>query len=251
MRIGINGREPAVGQAFANLDLTLGEPEYVPGSGQELSTLGTVIGLEEGPGVDEFFLTFEELGSGVNVRSEGSLPSQPTPEDLDSVSTVGLKTFEEINASMSKMTGIPTTQSAVATTYSTVKQQLPTVPDIKGFLASHQMGITQMAIQYCDALVEDGTKRTAFFNGFDFNANVADAFDAAGRSQVTDALLANFIGTGLDTQPTNAEIEIELNGLIDTLAVCSGDCSDPVERTRTVVKASCAAVLGSAVTLIQ
>jgi hypothetical protein len=248
MRIGINGREPSVGQAFANLDVTLGSPDYVAGSGQALSNLGTVIGLEQGPGIDEFFLTFEELGNGMDVRSEGSLPAQPTPENLDAVSTIGLKTFEEINASMSKMTGIPVTEPAVNSTYNTVKQQLPTVTDIEGFLGSHQMGITQLAIQYCDALVRDTSARAAFFPGFNFGTSYTTAFDSAGRAQVIDPLLANLVGNNITTQPTNATIEGELNGLIDTLTVCSENCGG---RTETIVKASCAAVLGSAVTLIQ
>jgi hypothetical protein len=249
LRIGINGREPAVGQAFANLEVTLGSPDYQPGSGQELSSLGTVIGLEEGPGIDEFFLTFDELDGNKDGRAEEGLPpSQPTPDDLDPVSTIGLKTFEEINASMSKMTGIPVAQQGVSETYNTVRQQLPTVTDIEGFLASHQMGITQLAIQYCDALVSDTTARAGFFPGFDFGANYTTAFDATGRSQVIGPLLENLVGDNINTQPTNTAIETELNGLIDKLTVCSGNCGG---RTETIVKASCAAVLGSAVTLIQ
>jgi concanavalin A-like lectin/glucanase superfamily protein len=250
MRIGINGREPAVGQSFANLDLTLGSPDYVLGSGQTLSNLGTVIGLEQGPGIDEFFLTFEELGNGRDVRTEGSLPSQPDPDDLGDVSTIGLKTFEEINASMSKMTGIPTTEPAVYGTYNLVKQQLPTVPDIAGFLASHQMGITQLAIQYCDALVRNDTARADFFpDSFNFNASVAVAFDAAGREALTGVLLDKLVGTNIGTQPSDTAVEAELNSLITTLTACPEGCD--AERTKTVVKASCAAVLGSAVTLIQ
>lgn len=249
MRIGINGREPAVGQAFANLDLTLGSPDYEPGSGQQLSSLGTVIGLEQGPGLDEFFLTFEQLDSQENVRTEGTLPAQPAPANLDPVSAIGLKTFEEVNASMSRVTGIPTTEPAVENTYNLVKQQLPTIPDIEGFLASHQMGITQLAIQYCDALVRDTSARDVFFPDFNFNADVATAFDPAGRAAVTGPLLDKLVGANISTQPTNASIETELDGLMDTLTACAGSC--PAGRTETVVKASCAAVLGSAVTLIQ
>ena len=61
MRIGINGREVVVGQSFANLDLTLNASDYVTGSGQPLSRLGTVLALEEGPEIDQFFLTFEAV----------------------------------------------------------------------------------------------------------------------------------------------------------------------------------------------
>lgn len=251
MRIGINGREPSVGQAFANLDVTLGSPDYEPGSGQELSGLGTVIGLENGPGADEFFLTFEDLDGKLYARSDGNLPAQPEPDDLDPVSTIGLKTFGEINASMSRMTGIPVTQTAVATTYNTVKQQLPTVTDIEGFLASHQMGITQLAIQYCDALVKDTSARAAFFPSVNFTADLTTVFSAGNRPAVINPLLENLVGTNIGAQPTDTAITDELNGLIDTLTACSDTGSCETDRTETVVKASCAAVLGSAATLIQ
>ena len=249
MRIGINGREVVVGQSFANLDLTLNASDYVTGSGQPLSRLGTVLALEEGPEIDQFFLTFEQLGIGnTDVRVEGPAPTQPPETGSTEFSAIGLKTFDEVNASMSKVTGIPTTQPGVAETFTTVKQQLPTVEDLEGFLSSHQMAITQMAIQYCDALVSDTTRRNAFFPGFDFDEDAGTAFDDAGRALIKAPLMENFVGTSLSTQPADADIETELDALMGRLAPCTGDCDD---RTETVVKASCAAVLGSAVTLIQ
>ena len=248
MRIGINGREVVVGQSFANLDVTLNTSDYVVGSGQPLSRLGTVLALEEGPETDQFFLTFEEIGGYEDIRTEGSMPAQPPVTGSTEFSDIGLKTFDEVNASMSKVTGIPTTQPAVAETFTTVKQQLPTVEDLEGFLSSHQMAITQMAIQYCDALVSDTTRRNAFFPGFDFGESSDTAFDDAGRALIKTPLMEKFVGTNLNTQPSDTNIEAELDALMGLLAPCSGDCDD---RTETVVKASCAAVLGSAVTLIQ
>lgn len=250
MRIGINGREVVVGQSFANLDVALNGSNYVAGSGQPLSRLGTVVALEDGPENDQFFLTFEQLGSYTDVRVEGPAPTQPPETGSTEFSAIGLKTFDEVNASMSKVTGIPTTHPGVVQTYNTVKQQLPTVEDLEGFLSSHQMAITQMAIQYCDALVSDSSIRSAFFPGFNFSESADTAFDSAGRDLVKAPLMENFVGTGLTTQPNNADIESELDALMGRLTTCSGG-SCPAGRTETVVKASCAAVLGSAVTLIQ
>lgn len=249
MRIGINGREAVVGQSFANLDVTLNSSDYVAGSGQPLSRLGTVLALEEGPEYDQFFLTFEELGNYKDEREEGPPPTQPPETGSTEFSAIGLKTFDEVNVSMSKVTGIPTTQPAVVDTFTTVKQQLPTVTDIEGFLSSHQMAITQMAIQYCDALVSDIDKRGDFFRGFDFDESAGTAFDDAGRALIKTPLMERFVGTSLSSQPADADIETELDALIGRLTTCGGSC--PTGRTETVVKASCAAVLGSAVTLIQ
>jgi hypothetical protein len=249
MRIGINGREVVVGQSFANLDVTLNSSDYVAGSGQPLSRLGTVLALENGPESDQFFLTFERIGSYEDARAEGPMPTQPPETGSTEFSAIGLKTFDEVNASMSKVTGIPATQPAVAATFTTVKQQLPTVEDLEGFLSSHQMAITQMAIQYCDVLVSDTDRRSDFFPGFNFGENAGTAFDNAGRALIKTPLMENFVGTSLSTQPADADIETELDALMGRLTTCGGSCE--ADRTVTVVKASCAAVLGSAVTLIQ
>jgi concanavalin A-like lectin/glucanase superfamily protein len=249
MRIGINGREVVVGQSFANLDVTLNSSDYVAGSGQPLSRLGTVLALENGPESDQFFLTFERIGSYEDARAEGPMPTQPPETGSTEFSAIGLKTFDEVNASMSKVTGIPATQPAVAATFTTVKQQLPTVEDLEGFLSSHQMAITQMAIQYCEVLVSDTDRRSDFFPGFNFGENAGTAFDDAGRALIKTPLMENFVGTSLSTQPADADIETELDALMGRLTTCGGSCE--AGRTETVVKASCAAVLGSAVTLIQ
>jgi hypothetical protein len=250
IRIGINGKEAAVGQAFATLDTSLNAGDYVPDTGQRLSELGTIIGLEQGPDGDEFFLSFERLGDHTNVIVEPSLPLAPQPANRTPASHIGLRTFDEINATMAQMTGVSTTHAAVAVTFATVRQQLPSATSIEGFLSSQQMAVTQMAIQYCDALVSDTTKRTAFFPGFNFDESANTAFDDAGRALVTTPLMEKFVGTSLATQPSNADIETELDALMGRLTECGGGTC-PEGRTETVVKASCAAVLGSAVTLIQ
>ncbi|TAA44980.1 LamG domain-containing protein [Corallincola spongiicola] len=250
LRLGINGKEAAVGQTYGNMQLTLNAGTSLA-EAQTLSPLGALVGLEKGPESDEFFLTFERFGNHENVFIE-PIPNAPSaPSDLPERSDIGMRNFAEINASMSVMTGVATTAGNIQNTYLTVQQQLPSVVDIETFLSSHQMAVTQLAIQYCDVLVEDPTLSSNFFPGFDFNTNAATAFDAAGRSLVIDPLLSNMLGSGITTQPDAADVEAELNNLIDRLTVCQNDSSCDASRTRTVVKASCAAVLGSAAMLLQ
>jgi hypothetical protein len=224
-----------------------------------LSSLGTVIGLEKGPQADEFFITFEQLGSHTNVVLAPVPPLPPPPADLPEQADIGLRTFEDINATLSRVTTVPVTNSAVRATYETVKQQLPTVESIEGFLSSHQMGITQLAIEYCNALVDDSARRASYFAGFNFSAPAASAFGAAARDQIIDPLLLHIMASGLDTQtvpptspapaPLSDGVKSELNSLIDTMIACGASC--PLDRTATTVKAVCAAALGSAVMLIQ
>ncbi len=101
----------------------------------------------------------------------------PPPPDGDPSPEIGLRTFAEISASMSAMTGVPTTEPLVTETYNRVREQLPTVENIEGFLSSHQVGTAQMAIEYCNALVDDAGMRAAYFPGFNFGASAATAFD--------------------------------------------------------------------------
>lgn len=250
MRIGINGREATVGQAYRFMDTHISSSEYVAGSGQPLADIGTVIALEKGPEADEFFLTFEQLGTHSNVVIEPVPPLPAPPADAPPSPDIGMRLFAEINTTMSAVTGVSTTNSNVRTTYSNIEQQLPVAESIDGFLSAHQVAVSQLAIEYCNALVEDSSLRAAYFPGVNFNADVTTAFgSSAARDLVFDPLLTHMLNTNLSTQPGVATVKAELNDLVDMLTACGGGCA--ADRTRTVVKASCAAVLGSAAVLLQ
>ena len=55
------------------------------------------------------------------------MPNAPTPVDSAPESDVGLRTFDELNATFAGMTGVSSTDSRVAATYELVKQALPAV----------------------------------------------------------------------------------------------------------------------------
>ena len=149
LRIGINGREQPSVRRSSNLNETVTDTEYAVEGRQELSSLGAVIALEKGPTVDEFFLTFERLGSSTHVVVEPTPAPVPPPVDVERKPAAGIRDFAEVNQTMSNFTGVPTTQTAVKATYDAVFQALPVDTGIQGFLSSQQMGITQLAIPYC------------------------------------------------------------------------------------------------------
>jgi hypothetical protein len=275
MRIGINSRLADVGQAYANLDVSVNSTDYDPETGQQLSNIGTVIALENGPNAsnaDEFYLTFETLGTASNVVvNNPSTAPVPLP-DPGTVSKIGLRTFDEINAAMAATTGVD--PSDVQAAFLTMRQALPAVETIQGFLAAQQMSITQLALSYCDALVENPTLRTSFFGPFGFSAftsDVATAFgsgDSPAKNQVVSALYDQMVGlrgsgADLSDAPTHEQTKIELIGYnaggtevntsslfhrMTTGAAC-GACD--AARTRSVIKGMCGAVLGSAAMLVQ
>ncbi|MFZ5724320.1 MAG: LamG-like jellyroll fold domain-containing protein [Pseudomonadota bacterium] len=252
MRIGINGGVPTVGQAYGTLDTTVDDGQWIPGTGQLLSRLGTAIPLENGPDFDQFFLTFERLGDQENVSTPSMSPAPPLPVGAP-VPDIGLRLFDTINAALSEITGIPVNDPAVADMYLRVKQQLPASDLITGFSSAQQIGITQLAIEYCNTLVEDPVS-SIYFAGFNLDAPYNTALDSAGeRSALIDPLVLHVANTSLLTMPDIVDINTELDALITRLVdSCTGACAaDPVGRTQTIAKAVCTAASANAAMLIQ
>lgn len=257
IHIGINGEEATTGQVFANLNTALNSNAMVNGR-QALSTLGTVVEIKGGPDQDQFFLTFDQIGDKTYARIAPAVPPPATPADIEGQPLIGLRRFAEINASLSALTGIPQTNASVKVTYGKVQQQLPTLANLDGFLAAQQMGVTQLTVAYCNALVGSSSAanalRDSYFAGFNFSAPSSSAFSPTGRSQIIEPLLKHLLaaeisGSALNTQADPALLRTELNKLIDTMTACGSNCA--ADRTLTTVKATCSAALGSAVMLLQ
>ena len=253
LRVGVNGNESAVGQAYTNIDTSLSAANgYNSDTGQLLSSVGTIISTDRGVSNDEFFISFEVLGSNTKTYTE-AIPTASAPVDLAKVSDIGLRTFEEINATLSSLTGVAVTQTDVAATYAKVKQQMPSTEDINTFLSANQIGIAQLAGSYCAALVDDNgsVSSAAYFP----SVNFGDAYgtfdnDTTRQDNIIDPILTKLVGsTDLATQPLLSDIRTELRSLIDTLAECASNCG--TNRTQNLAKAACTAAYGNAAMLIQ
>ncbi len=283
MRIGLNGNLLTDGQAYSNLDVTIGGADFDTTTGmQPLNRIGTVLPVQNGISTDEFYLMFDEIGLVSNPYVEPTFTA-PTPTDPAPVPDMGVRVFSEINAALSEMTGVPLTNSEVASVYQTYEQQLPTVENIDGFLGSHQMAIAQLALTYCNELVDGttGNKETPaeFFPGFDFNQVESVAFDTqTKRNQVIDPLLSAALNWDqsagdLTSQPDNTDVRNALSATgTDTQTLTFGtqtenytslieqmvnNCNpaltscNSTARTTAIVKGTCAAAMGAAVMLIQ
>ena len=288
MRIGINGKQAIAGQSFAYLDETVGSSTYSADEGQLLSSHGAVIALEKGADSDEFFLTFEFLAGNSNAFIEPAPVPPADPADAEPSSDIGVRTFDEINATIAKITGIPVTNTTVNNLFVQYKQQLPTVETIDAFLSSHQMAIAQLALTSCSERVNLDSALPAIqrklFTDVDFTESAETAFDTATkRGYAIDPVLNVLLPADLDSQPDQIEITDLLgadtlqtldsgvstygfDSLITEMTKCPVD-GDPhynvdfpcdpvtdintVARTAEIVKAVCAAAVGSAAMLIQ
>ena len=260
LRVAMNGIEGPVGQTYATLDDMLSAAEFVE-LGQPLSVLGAVLPLEKGPDDDDFFLTFDLLAADFYDR-----PADPTlvitPVDLDPASQIGLRTFDEINATFSSALGIDWASfTNVNNTYQELRQSLPAVEDINTFLSSHQVAVAQLAIAYCDALVNangnPNPTRGQMFPGFNFDAAPGTAFAAGNRDLFVDPLINYIMGTGLTSQPAHSDVYDELAGFVAPFPVVNRPDNlvkrlvDGGSDTRAISKGVCAAMLGNAITLVQ
>jgi hypothetical protein len=246
IRIGINGAIPTVGQAYIPLNTTVTASAYTS-LGEVLSKVGTVIALQSGPLVDQFFLSFDQLGTKTHVTVEAS-PVPTTPTDLAPVSGIGVRTFAQINSSFSLLTGVPTTQPAVLGTYQAVQQQLPAIPTLESFSSANQVGIAQLAVQYCNVAITTPALQAKLFPGVTFGATLFNA--QTGIDQVTSALAARVLGTGISSQPAAATVTGELSTLIHALCL-STSCTNNQPRVIAVTTAACAAALGSSDVLMN
>jgi len=276
MRIGMNNQIVTVGQAYNNISMDNVADGYSADTGKILSTVDTVIQIQNGASgtsADEFFLTFDEFGGKTYTFTEVDQtipPPLPTVADVNLPSYIGIRTFDEINASMANMTGITTnwqTVTKITDVFSSYRTQLPATEDIETFQGSHQMAVAQLAMAYCDEVVENNP---SYFPDFIFDP-VSTAFVPPVKVEnviapllqkmfnATD-LLTDHATNNLTTQPSVLDVRDELTWLIignggsRSGMVASSTCATTEEcttRTKNIVKAACASALGSAAMLIQ
>src|SRR5258707_2014563 len=246
MRLGVNGVLAPAGQAYATLSASVGGANYTAANGQLLSGLGTVIPVTLGPTNDLFFLSFDQLGSHVHAYLEPTVTVSPPAPDETPQPDFGVATFERINHSMARITGVPITNSVVSTLYNSEQQSLPAGPLISAFLPSHQTAIAQLANAYCGQLVGTQSLRDAFFGtGLDgsINGGAAAFFGASGsanRGIVINALVNNAVGANV-TPAAGGAVRSEGDALLTHVPTLKSGATVATPTT-----AACAAVLGSA-----
>ncbi len=246
LRVAVNGQVPVAGQAFTNVDRLTTE------STTQLSRQCSVIAKGLGADADVFSIQFDLLGGYEDPIVDEFTPVPPgVPAFDDTLPELGIRNFARINDTMAALTGVDPTDGSVRATYLDLEQQLPGTFDLRSFTSSQQVGISKLALEYCDAFIEDPALRTAYFPGFDFAAPATTALAAGQRDLLTGPIIAEMIGTDLASQPAVAEAGAALDGLIDELTQGCDAATCNAQRTRTVAKAVCAAVLSSAAVTIH
>jgi cytochrome c553 len=253
VRIGMNGAEVGIGQAYLPLSTTITATNYSPTSGEVLSTVGTAIAEENGPALDQFFLTFQRIGSKSYTEPVPAVPTPPAPPNTAPNPDYGVRTYDKLLYTMSNITGVPITDSAVASAFASIEESLPSVASVDAFSAANQQAVAQLAIVYCSELVNNPTLSQKFFPGLNLAQPAGTYFASqANMNLVINPLIANTQitaanGTQIVTQPPVAEVATELTNLITQLSTGQNGAG----RTAAVTTAACASVLGSAAVMLH
>jgi hypothetical protein len=153
---------------------------------------------------------------------------------------LGLRTFSQINDTMSALTGIDANANAVSDSYAELRDSLPSTSELLSFAAAQQIAIQRLATSYCGEIVGNATSCNNFFGQCQIDANAKD--------QVATVLYEKFIGTDIANQPAIAGVTTEVVRMIDDLG-CANGCSGA--EAEIVLTATCAAVLSSSAVTIN
>jgi hypothetical protein len=250
IRIGVNGVLAPAGQSYATLSATIGGANYSATNGQLLSSLGTVIPSTLGPTNDLFFLSFDQLGSQVHAYVEPTVVVSPPAPDNTPQPDFGVATFERVNHSLSRITGVPVTNPTVAAIYGVSQQSLPAGPLISAFVSSQQTAISQLANAYCGQLLASAALRDAFFgSGLDasLNSSASGFFASAGNRTIVENALAT-AAVGAPMPATATAVRNEVDALLLRIPTLPGAGATTVSQATV---AACTAVLGSAAVTLQ
>jgi hypothetical protein len=240
---------------------TVGGSNYTAANGQLLSPLGTVVPATLGPANDLFFLSFDQIGTHVHAYVDPTVtPSPPVPNSTPQPD-FGVATFERVNHSLSRITGVPITDSVVNTLYQQSQQSMPAAPLISAFVSSQQAAISQLANAYCGEMLNSAQLTHSFFSGAldnQLGGSGAAFFGASGspqRQAVINALVSNTVGSA--NPQTASAIQTEVDALItrilisDSLAPAPHAAIEPNATVLQTVTSACTAVLGSAAVTLQ
>lgn len=185
------------------------------------------------------------------------LPSEPLtieearPDIIEEAPDVSVKDYERVLHTMSALTGVPVAGTVLNEYNSRLRAQLPANSRLETLSETNILGMTKLASEFCQELIENGTRRAAVWPAADFNfglnSSVFWARDSATRRNFITRLLNQFWGQGVLT-----EIEYtEGRQVIDTLV--SEMLESPVDpvlpnnstTTRNIAKAACTVALSS------
>jgi hypothetical protein len=188
----------------------------------------------------------EEEVVDVPVGGSGEFTETGATEVARTITSVGIKDFEEVYYTMSVVTGIdPADEGSIRNTYSDLRTQLPFDASIKQYTTANQIAVIKLGAEFCHILFS----KSQYYNNFFNNFNIAQSPSQSIVNEASkDILITEFINKfwGQNTQPIEVEntAREELSFLIDDLLM--GENLNSSATTRDVAKGVCSSMIASA-----
>lgn len=188
----------------------------------------------------------EEEVVDVPVGGSGEFTETGATEVARTITSVGIKDFEEVYYTMSVVTGIdPADEGSIRNTFADLRTQLPFDASIKQYTTANQIAVIKLGGEFCHILFS----KSQYYNNFFNNFNIGQTPNQTLVNQSSkDTLIDEFINKfwGQNTQPAEVEniARAELSLLIDDLLV--GENMNSSGTTRDVAKGVCSSLIASA-----
>ena len=173
----------------------------------------------------------------------GEFSETGATEVARSVTSVGVKNFEQIYLSMSVVSGInPKDENQISNTYNDLSTQLPNENDVKQFGSSTQFAIFKLGSEFCDVMLENQN----YYNSVFTSLNVASSPNTVlsndtQKSRLVDDLINRFWGAGVQDNLMVSQTKADLLTLMDDLL--QGENLGSGTTTRKVAKGLCASLI--------
>ncbi len=130
------------------------------------------------------------VAGGGKKKDDGRASSSPSGKVASNISIpegavdsgLAIKTFNQFNMSLSKLTGIDVSNPSVNGEYLAIRNSLPAGHDPSKFTPFHQVSVTRLAFAYCDSFIDNNSQ----FKNLDY--------DSQNASDITNLLVVKFVG---------------------------------------------------------
>ena len=158
---------------------------------------------------------------------------------------MGMRSYREINATLSRLTGVSSQTGEVRTAFQQVQIMLPRKNSLDGFLGAVPGGIFRLASAYCNQFVNGKNMaevQRQRFPEIDFNGRATAALASSKRTAVANAFIDAFWGKNLVNGKDRDSAVEHLTAYIDTSLQEEGH-SDTVKGTKNTLLGVCTAML--------
>jgi hypothetical protein len=172
---------------------------------------------------------------------------------VQQVVNVGIKNFDQINATFSALTGVASSTNAIANEFNALRTSLPSNNDIRTFSGAVQTAAMKLASRYCQEAINNAATRPNVIPGNLLRANntpylIADVFNATPAMVFlvgNNAKIAEFYIERFWNRDPAAEADADDAQLVQLINDLMAGEAATAAVTRNVLTGTCTAALAN------